>query len=129
MGSKMYISTDNKLGKEVGSHILMEGTILGIPLFIDEEVTEHKKPSVKSWKTLKIRNLLVIGDYGMKIEIFPQAKNSLFRVSIDYDMPEKNRWLGLLLSDWYAHWCVQQMLDGAKKYFSKNNKEVNHHEA
>ncbi len=125
----MYISTDNKLGKEVGSHILMEGTILGIPLFIDEEVTEHKKPSVKSWKTLKIRNLLVIGDYGMKIEIFPQAKNSLFRVSIDYDMPEKNRWLGLLLSDWYAHWCVQQMLDGAKKYFSKNNKEVNHHEA
>ncbi len=130
MGSKMNISTDNKLGKEVGSHILMKGTILGIPLFIDEVVTEHKKPSVKSWKTVKIRNLLVVGDYGMKIEIFPQAKNSLFRVSIDYDMPDKNRWLGILLGDWYAKWCVQQMLDGAKKYFSgQTSKEVNHHEA
>ncbi|MBI5019015.1 SRPBCC family protein [Candidatus Gottesmanbacteria bacterium] len=117
MGGSMHISTDSKLGKEVGSHILMKGSILGIPLFIDEVVTEYKKPSIKSWKTVKIRNLMVVGDYGMKIEILPQAHNSLLRVSIDYDMPNKNKWLGVLLGDWYAKWCVQQMLDGAKKYF------------
>ena len=117
MGSKMYISTDDKKGQAVGSHILMEGSILGIPLFIDEVVTERKPPELKAWKTVKIRNLLVVGDYHMKLEIFPQATNSLFRVSIDYEMPKQNRWLGLLLGNWYAHWCVQQMLDGAKKYF------------
>ncbi len=119
MGSKMNVSTDNKLGKEVGSHIFLDGSIFGIPMFIDEVVTEHKKPSIKSWKTVKVRNLLVVGDYVMKVEIFPQAQNSLFRVSIDYDRPKKNKWLGILLGDWYARWCVRQMLDGAKKHFSK----------
>lgn len=118
MGSKMHISTDSKQGKEVGSHILLEGSILGIPMFVDEVVTEHKKPSIKTWKTVKVKNLLVVGDYTMKFEISPKEQNSLFRVSIDYEMPDKNKWLGLLLGDRYAKWCVEQMLKGARKYFS-----------
>ncbi len=121
MGSSMHISTDDKLGREVGSHIFLKGTILGIPMFVDEVVTEHRKPSVKSWKTVNVQNLLIIGDYAMKFDIFPQAHSSLFRVSIDYEQPKKHKLLGILFGDWYAQWCVQQMLDNAKSIFSRKS--------
>ncbi len=122
MGSKMDISTDNKHGKEIGSHIYLKGSILGIRLSIDEVVTEHKPPLTKSWKTVKVKNLFVVGHYSMKLEIFPQEQHSLFRVSIDYTLPDKNRWLGLLLGDWYARWCVQQMINDTRDYFLKNER-------
>jgi len=118
MGSKMKITTDDMLGKTIGSHIFMEGSIFGIPLFVDEVVTEYKRPNIKTWKTEKVRNLLIIGQYSMKIEIFPQGNNSLLRVSINYDLPDKHRWFGILFGSYYAHWCVQQMIVGAKKYFA-----------
>jgi hypothetical protein len=42
-------------------------------------------------------------------------------VWVDYDLPESRwtRWLGVLLSGWYARWCVTRMLGDAQRAFSE----------
>ena len=119
-GGKMAVSVDEKKGREVGSHIRLDGTVLGIHLFLDEVVTHRQPPRLKAWKTVGALKLLIIGHYQMKVEIKPHQAGSLLSVSIDYELPNTNVWLGKLFSGWYAKWCVQQMLKGTQNYFTNN---------
>ncbi|MBI3980736.1 SRPBCC family protein [Candidatus Microgenomates bacterium] len=118
-GGKMDVSVDDGYGRKVGSHIRLKGTAFGIKLFLDEVVTRYEPPLLKTWETVGTPKLLVIGQYGMGIEIKPQNTNSLLRVFIDYDLPTANTWLGQLFSGFYAKWCVRQMLKGARAHFTK----------
>ncbi len=124
-GGKMSTSVDEKYGQEVGSHIRMSGTVFGIHLFLDEVVTRHESPRLKAWETVGTPKLLIIGHYQMKVEIKPHKSNSLLTISIDYELPKTNVWLGKLFSGWYAKWCIQQMLKGTSNYFvsSKGGEE------
>ncbi len=119
-GGKMITLVDEKNGQEVGSHIRMSGLVFGIRLFLDEVVTIYDPPRLKAWKTVGTPNLLIIGHYQMKVDIKPHEKGALLTVSIDYELPQANVWLGKLFSGWYAKWCVQQMLKGASNYFANN---------
>lgn len=114
-GGKMQVMLDDKHGQEIGSHIILSGNIFGVNLYLDEVVTERERPYLKVWKTVGIPKLLVIGNYQIKIEIKPQDNKSLLRVSIDYEMPDKNVWLGKLFGGIYAKWCVGQMIEGVKQ--------------
>lgn len=118
-GGKMEVSVDVGRGRKVGSHIRMSGTAFGIKLSLDEVVTRYEPPLAKTWETVGIPRLLVIGRYGMGIEIKPQSNGSNLRVFIDYDLPTKNTWLGKLFGGMYAKWCVQQMIKGASDHFNK----------
>lgn len=120
-GGLMKTTTDNDNFQKVGSHLQMGGKILGINLFLDEEVTRREPPSLKTWATVGVPRLLVVGNYGMGIEIKPEGSGSNLKVYIDYDLPSKNRWLGELFGKTYAVWCVQQMINGASDYFSGLN--------
>lgn len=86
-----------------------------------EVVTHHEPPHLKAWKTVGPLRLLIIGDYEMKVEIKSHKDESLLSVSINYDLPKTNVWLGKLFGSWYAKWCVQQMLKRTISYF--NNTE------
>lgn len=125
-GGRMKTEVDKGRGQKVGSHIRMSGRIFGIMLFLDEVVTKHEPPRVKTWKTVGDLRLLVIGQYRMNIKVEPRGGHSLFRVSIDYDLPSTNAWLGLLFGGTYAKWCVRQMIKGVREHFDKrkNNSEV-----
>lgn len=116
-GGHMDVSIDKGHGQKVGSHIRMSGTVFGIKLFLNEIVTHHEPPLVKTWETVGTPKLLVIGQYKMKVEIKPQKEKSLLIVSIDYDLPEKNAWLGKIFGGMYAKWCVNQMITGVRNYF------------
>lgn len=116
-GGKMETSIDAGRGQEVGSHILMSGRVFGITIFLDEVVTHREPPRVKIWETVGTPKLLVIDHYRMKAEVEPQENASSLRVSIDYNLPTKNVWLGKLFGRYYAKWCVQQMIKGAHDYF------------
>lgn len=118
-GGKMEVSVDEGDGRKVGSHIRLKGTAFGIKLSLDEVVTRYEPPLLKTWETVGIPKLLVIGQYRMGVEIKPQNTNSLLRVFIDYDLPTANTWLGQLFSGFYAKWCVRQMLKGASVHFTK----------
>ncbi|MCL5797356.1 MAG: SRPBCC family protein [Patescibacteria group bacterium] len=117
-GGKMEVSVDVDHGQKVGSHIRMGGTAFGIRLSLDEVVTRYEPPLRKTWETVEIPRLLVIGPYNMGIEIRPRNNGSSLRVFIDYNLPTKNAWLGKLFGGMYAKWCVQQMITGAKGHFA-----------
>lgn len=118
-GGKMNTSIDEKGGKEVGSHIQMDGNIYGIKLYLDEVITKREPPFIKIWETVGTPKLLVVGSYQMKVEIKPQENGSLLTVSIDYNLPDKNIWLGKLFGEFYAKWCVQQILKAPSEHFIK----------
>ena len=54
---------------------------------LDEVVTVRERPNRKEWETVGSPQLLVIGSYGMGVEIVPDALGSLVRVFIDFDLP------------------------------------------
>ncbi len=118
-GGRMNIHVDSKKFQKIGSYIKMEGTVFGIRLYLDEEVTVHEPPHRKAWKTVGSLRLLVIGHYGMGLEIKPQNQGSSLKVFIDYELPVSwsMRWLGYLFGGVYAKWCVQQMIKGSRDHF------------
>lgn len=118
-GSKMMTEVDEGKGQSVGSHIKMSGSVLGMPLSLDEVVTVREPPYKKEWETVGIPNLLVIGSYNMRIGILPLENKSKFTVAIDYELPQKNAWMGTLFGQIYARWCVKQMLSGTRNEFKK----------
>ena len=118
-GGKVDTSIDDGRGQEIGSHIRMNGKAFGIALFLDEVVTRREPPLLKAWETVGTPKLLVIGNYKMKVEIEPRNNRSLLFVSIDYDLPTINVWLGKLFSGIYAKWCVRQMIKDAYNHFQK----------
>jgi hypothetical protein len=118
-GGRMNTQMDDKNFQEVGSHLKMDGTVLGIKLFLDEVVTLHEPPLRKEWQTVGDLKLLVIDHYKLGFEIKSENSNSNLRAYIDYDLPksQKTKILGLLFSAAYAKWCVRQMLNGVAKHF------------
>lgn len=124
-GGKMEVALDGGAGKKTGSKIGLSGRVLGIPIRLEEIVTERTPPFRKTWETVGDPKLLVIGRYRMGVEITPQKTGSLLRVFIDYEWPGNTlleQWAGYLLSGYYAKWCTQQMVDDTKKYFSASTK-------
>lgn len=115
-GGRMDISADEGRGQKVGSHIRMRGKAFRIKMFLDEVVTQYDPPHVKVWETVGDIRLLVIGHYRMSVRVEAQNGHSLFRVSIDYDLPSKNAWLGRLLGRMYAKWCVNKIIEDVQAY-------------
>jgi hypothetical protein len=120
-GSRMAIELDASEGRAVGAIIRLHGRVLGIPLRVEEIVTERNPPLRKVWETTGRPRLLIIGPYTMGYEIAPQAQTSRLCVFIDYALPDGlfSRWLGRLFGHFYARWCTQRMADDAALHFQK----------
>lgn len=117
-GSRMEFEFDASRGTAVGSKIGLRGRILGVPLSVDEVVTERTPAVRKVWETIGTPKLLVIGPYRMGFEITPKGEAARLRVFIDYALPERPlRWLGQMFGDAYARWCTTTMVGDAAKHF------------
>lgn len=119
-GGRMETSMDAKLGRSVGSHIILQGTVFGLRLFVEEVVTAHEPPLRKVWETIGTPRLIVIGPYRMSFELTPRGSATELRVSIDYDRPAHGfaRFLGRLFGRPYARWCTRQMGSDAVRLFA-----------
>jgi hypothetical protein len=113
-GSKMAIEMDERGGRAVGSRVRMSGSMLGIKLSLDEVVTEREPPRRKVWETTSA-SLLVIGRYRLGFELAPQGAGTCAHLFIDYALPERARWLGLLFARTYARWCIRRMASDAER--------------
>lgn len=110
--SRMTITADERGGKEIGSHIRLEGKVLGLGLWLDEVVREREPPRRKVWETVGAPRLLVIGSYRMGFELVPQGEGAVgLTVFLDYASPARGvPWLlGRLFGSWYARWCTERM--------------------
>ena len=119
MGSRMSIDVDADGGRMVGSQIRMQGRMMGIPLSLEEVITERLVPSKKVWETIGTPKLLVIAQYRMGFELTPSGDTTLVRVFIDFRLPTTapESWLGRLLGGVYARWCTKQMAEDAVRHF------------
>ena len=119
LGSRMSINVDADDGRVVGSKIRMQGRLMGIPLSLEEVITERQVPSRKVWETIGTPNLLVMAHYRMGFELTPSGDASMARVFIGYSLPvtAPGSWLGRLLGGVYARWCTKQMADDAANHF------------
>ena len=120
LGSRMSMDVDAGGGRAIGSKIRMHGSMMGIPLSLEEVITERQVPSIKVWETIGTPNLLVMAHYRMGFELTRNGDLSLIRVFIDYSLPANapRSWLGRLLGGVYARWCTKQMADDAARHFN-----------
>ncbi len=119
----MVIELDAAEGRAVGAKIRLRGRVLGIPLSVEEIVTERCPPLRKVWGTTVRPQLMVIGRYRMGYEITPKAQSSQLRVFINYALPDGpiSYWLGRLLGNFYARWCTRRMTNDAATHFQKRD--------
>ena len=120
-GSAMTLEFDASNGRAVGAKINLQGRVLGIPLSVEEIVTERNPPFRKNWSTIGKPQLVVIGSYRMGFEITTGTRTSHLRVFIDYALPDGpiSYWLGRLFGNFYARWCTQRMTNDAATHFQK----------
>ena len=120
IGSRMSIDVDADGGRAIGSKIRMHGSMMGIPLSLEEVITERQVPYAKVWQTIGVPNLLVMAHYRMGFELTGKGESSLVRVFIDYSLPTEapGSWLGRLLGGVYARWCTKQMAEDAARHFN-----------
>lgn len=118
LGSQMQIVTDEGGGRAVGSRVRMSGKIMGIPLSLEEVVTEREPPTRKAWETVAAR-LVVIGQYRLGFQLEPRAGACELRVFIDYDWPQGAlRLPAAFFAKNYARWCTQRMVTDATTHFA-----------
>ena len=118
-GSVMTLEFDASNGRAVGAIISLTGRVLGIPLSVEEVVTERNPPHRKVWNTIGRPHLMVIGAYRMGYEIIANSPGSHLCVFIDYALPDGpiSYWFGRLFGSLYARWCTQRMTKDAATHF------------
>lgn len=112
LGGSMHTRPDERGGREVGSVIRVEGSVLGLRLSIVERITERDPPRRKVWETIEEPRLVVFGRYRLGFDIAPEGAGSRVRIFVDYDLPRglAGRLLGSVGARAYARWCVERML-------------------
>lgn len=116
-GSSMTIEMDAGEGHAVGSQVRMRGRMMGIHLALTEVVTDREPPMRKAWRTIDAE-LLVIGNYRLGFDLAPEGRHTRVRFFIDYALPGRMRWLGILFARGYARWCIGRMAADASRQFA-----------
>ena len=120
LGSRMSIEVDADGARMIGSKIRMRGSMMGIPLSVEEVITERHAPDKKVWETIGNPKLYVMDQYRMGFELTPRDDSSQVRVFIDYRLPATapGSWLGVMLGGVYARWCTKRMAEDVAKHFN-----------
>ena len=117
---RMDVRLDARGGKAIGSHIVLDGRVLGIHLYLEEVVTDREPPRRKRWRTVGDPRLLVIGPYTMGFDVAGADAETRIRVLIDYDLPAHglSKILGRAFGGKYARWCTRRMVQDAQHAFA-----------
>lgn len=117
----MTIEFNTSEGRAMGARIRLRIRVSGIPLFVEEIVTERHPSLRKAWETAGTPQLLVIDAYRMGYEITPKSQSSRLHVFIDYARPDGpiSHWIGRRFGNFYARWCSQRLADDAAMHFQK----------
>jgi hypothetical protein len=121
LGTTMKITMEPDHTRNVGSRFGFTGSVLGIPLKVDEIVTSRTPPSGKTWETTEEPTLWVIGRYCMGFEFVALEAQTQLRVYIEYARPTGvlGAVLGWLFAPAYARWCTRIMVDDAVNHFAQ----------
>eukprot|EP01031_Cornospumella_fuschlensis_P003066 gene3066-3815_t len=71
LGARMIYELDGRGGQAIGSVIKMHGSLLGLPLAVEEVIVDRRPPHRKTWRTFGRTRLFVIGAHQVGFEITP----------------------------------------------------------
>ncbi len=120
MGTRMFTEFDADQGKSVGAKIIMKGKMMGIPLFVNEEISERTPHIKKTWETRGPQQLVILDQYRMGFILKPEGNDSTkLTVFIDYSIPTSGlkHILAVLTAKIYAKWCTESMVKDAQAHF------------
>lgn len=117
MGGKMKIEFLSAHKTGVNARYRCTGKVLWMPLDFTVVVTEWVNGREKSWETTGTPRLIIMSWFKIDLVVAGNDLRSRARLSISYEKPRGllNRALCFFLADWYCRWCLQQMLNDAKK--------------
>jgi hypothetical protein len=119
MGSKLRLEqlSDNPSG--FNAKYRWYGTMMGMRMDFTTLVTLWVKDREKIWETIGKAKMIILKWYRMHLELLPgkDRYESVAKLSIDYTLPDNIflRLFALVLSPWYANWCLKNMLNDSKE--------------
>lgn len=117
MGSKLKFAILSPNETDIGATYRYYGKIMGLTLDITEVVRRYKLNEEKFWETIGEPKIIIMSHYVLGFQLKPTTGGTQATFSIDYEIPQRGlgKVLGILLSNWYAHWCLRMMLDRVNK--------------
>ncbi len=124
LGTRMQIHMDADGTQRVGARFGFTGRILGLPLRVDEIVTDRTPPLAKAWETRAEPTLWVIGRYRMGFDLVERGARADLCIHIAYDWAPGalGALLGRLFGRLYAGWCIRRMLRDAIGHFQPHTR-------
>ena len=118
-GTSMQIAMETDHTTSVGSRFGFTGSILGVPLKVDEVVIARNPPLSKRWETIGELTLWVMGRYSMGFDLEPLGTRCELRVYVAYTWASGilGGLLSRLFGRFYASWCTRRMVNDATKHF------------
>lgn len=116
MGNKLGLEQLSQNAIGLNSKFRWYGKMMGLNMDFTVVVTKWNKAIEKTWETVGKSKMIILGWYQMHLFLSPELEGTKAELSISYTYP-KNLWekfLALLLSKWYANWCLNNMLKDSK---------------
>lgn len=117
MGGKMNLEflTPQKTG--LHTKYRWTGKIFWMTLDFTVMVTNWIKNQEKTWETIGKPALIIYSWFRMHLKIENYIEGTVAMLSIDYEKPKGlfNKLLCFLVGDWYAKWCLKNMLNDTEK--------------
>ncbi|HET9137022.1 MAG TPA: SRPBCC family protein [Candidatus Kapabacteria bacterium] len=119
MGSKLKLDQLSENATGPNATFRWYGKMLWFKMDFTVLVTKWIKDREKSWETIGSARMIILGWYRMQLILTPIENTTKAELSIQYIKPEGffYKILSLLLSSYYASWCLSNMLNDSKHYF------------
>nr|WP_237244029.1 polyketide cyclase [Sinorhizobium sp. M14] len=119
LGARMIYELDERAGRATGSVIKMHGSLLGLPLSVEEVIVDRRPPHRKTWRTFGRTRLAVIGAHQVGFEIMPAKGFCRLRIFINFNYPSSilGKLIGMMFGGAYARWCLRRMSEEAAAQF------------
>jgi hypothetical protein len=121
MGGKMNLEFLTKHKRGLHSRYKWTGNVLWMALEFTVEVTKWQPWKYKSWETVGPAKLIIYSWFRMELRMISSSINSSEAcLSIIYERPHAliNRVLCFFIGDWYARWCLDNMLNDVENKIS-----------
>lgn len=117
MGGKLELIQLSKNSTGPHAKFNWKGKVLWMKLDFTVEVREWKKDQVKVWETVGESKIIILSWYRMRLLLTPIKECTWVDLSISYNIPQNffGKILAFFLADWYANWCLKNMLNDSKK--------------
>lgn len=126
MGNRLSLTylSPNRTG--LNSKYRWQGKMMGMPMDFTVLVTKWVANQEKIWETIGNADLIIYSWYRMSLNVYGTPGGTLAEMSISYKRPEGfwPRLLSFLFADVYCIWCLNKMLNDARKAIQAKSQQI-----